>query len=430
LVYVAPTKALVNQIAAEVQARFSKNFNSMSGKSVWAIHTRDYRINNPNGCQVLITVPHILQIMLLSPSNAESWSPRIKRIIFDEVHCVGQAEDGVIWEQLLLLAPCPIIALSATVGNPEEFKQWLGMAQKANQLDLRMIQHKVRYSDLRKFIYNPPNKFVFNGLSTPPKLSSLGLDESPNMAFLHPVASLIDRSRGLPDNLSLEPRDCIMLWKAMKKHATDDFPIDPLLDPITALPGIIKKAQVIEWEEKLKEVVRDWMRHGNSPFEAIVHELSKPLSAANPEVQVSGEFHESVAPAVIEKDNIRDTTLPQICSLNDQGALPALFFNYDRANCEKICYHLLDQLEESEEHWKATNHVWQAKLMKFKIWQKAREKQVLVKESNSKNRRRGDDDDERTSQLELTRERPPKMRAILSPSIRRTIFENSTLRTK
>ncbi len=82
LVYVAPTKALVNQIAAELQANFKKNFE-YGGKSVWAIHTRDYRVNNPTGCQVLVTVPHILQIMLLSPENAKSWAPRVKRIIFD-----------------------------------------------------------------------------------------------------------------------------------------------------------------------------------------------------------------------------------------------------------------------------------------------------------------------------------------------------------
>ena len=93
LVYVAPTKALVNQIAAELQAQFSKNYK-YPGKSVWAIHTRDYRVNDPQGCQILVTVPHILQIMLLAPSNAKSggWSQRVKRIIFDEIHCIGQAE--------------------------------------------------------------------------------------------------------------------------------------------------------------------------------------------------------------------------------------------------------------------------------------------------------------------------------------------------
>ena len=135
LVYVAPTKALVNQIAAEIQARYSKKFK-YGGKSVWAIHTRDYRINNPTGCQVLVTVPHVLQIMLLAPSNANAWSTRVKTIILDEIHSIGQADDGVVWEQLLLLSPCPIIALSATVGNPTEFSDWLTTTQKAIGVDL------------------------------------------------------------------------------------------------------------------------------------------------------------------------------------------------------------------------------------------------------------------------------------------------------
>ncbi|RDB27046.1 hypothetical protein Hypma_005061 [Hypsizygus marmoreus] len=76
LVYVAPTKALVTQIAAEVYVRFSKTLN---GKSCWAIHTRDYKINDPQKCQILVTVPEMLAIMLLSPPLARIWTSRIKR---------------------------------------------------------------------------------------------------------------------------------------------------------------------------------------------------------------------------------------------------------------------------------------------------------------------------------------------------------------
>lgn len=122
LVYVAPTKALVNQIAAEVYARFSKNYRSTS-RSVWAIHTRDYRVNNPYGCQILVTVPDILQILLLSPKLSKLWAPRLRRIVFDEVHSIGNLEGGVIWEQLLIMTTVPLIALSATIGNATEFQE-------------------------------------------------------------------------------------------------------------------------------------------------------------------------------------------------------------------------------------------------------------------------------------------------------------------
>ncbi|KAL4968332.1 putative DEAD/DEAH box helicase [Aspergillus stella-maris] len=408
LVYVAPTKALVNQIAAEVQARFSKSYKNTAGKSVWAIHTRDYRINNPTGCQILITVPHILQIMLLAPTNAKTWSPRIKRIIFDEVHCIGQAEDGVIWEQLLLLAPCPIIALSATVGHPDEFKDWLEKAQNANGLELRMIQHKTRYSDLRKYVYRPPKDFVFNGLAVPSQLSALGLDGNPHMGFLHPVASLIDRSRGLPDDLTLEPRDCLTLWKAIKKHATVQFPVRDTLDPFTALPSVIKKADVLKWEGELKKVLRDWMSHESSPFEAVVQELTGCLSTTTPDVQKSRGLKTSLELQKVNENSIIDTTLPLLCSLNDQDALPALLFNYDRAKCEEICYDLVAKLKTAEDHWKAMSTAWKNKLAKYEEWQRSRENDATLLKRMEKGKKgkkgRDDDDDDQISSFDLERD--------------------------
>lgn len=63
LVYVAPTKALVNQIAAEIHARFNKTYPRNPDQSIWAIQTRDLRLNDPLKCQVLVTVPHMLQIV-------------------------------------------------------------------------------------------------------------------------------------------------------------------------------------------------------------------------------------------------------------------------------------------------------------------------------------------------------------------------------
>lgn len=60
--------------------------------------------------------------MLLQPNLAKLWTPRIRRIILDEIHTLG-SQAGGIWEQILLLARCPIIGLSATVGDAEAFNE-------------------------------------------------------------------------------------------------------------------------------------------------------------------------------------------------------------------------------------------------------------------------------------------------------------------
>lgn len=376
LVYVAPTKALVNQIAAEVQARYSKNYKYAN--SVWGIHTRDTRVNNPTGCQILVTVPHILQIMLLAPTNARGWSERVKWIIFDEVHCIGQAEDGLIWEQLLLMAPCPIIALSATVGNAEAFSDWLSSTQKAAGNDLTMVQHKHRYSDLRKFLYIPPKDAAKRvaaalPLSTTRTFARLGLDDVQNFTFMHPVASLTNRRRGIPSDFSLEARDCYFLWQSMSKHQTKEYPVDKSLTPSAVLPKVMRKADIISWESGLKSLLAEWMADEDSPFEAVRKDFSASVNKSALQIQDT----DNSAPV---KDDLEvddpasnhdvDNILPLLTELHQQDALPGIIFNYDRAVCERMCRTVLTQLEEAEAEWKRTSPKWAEKLRDWEEYKK------------------------------------------------------------
>ncbi|KAF9871134.1 DEAD/DEAH box helicase [Colletotrichum karsti] len=381
LVYVAPTKALVNQIAAEVQARFSKTYPN-GGRSVWAIHTRDYRINNSSGCQVLVTVPHILQIMLLAPSNAKtpsSWSRRVKRIIFDEVHCIGQAEDGMIWEQLLLLAPCPIIALSATVGNPLAFKEWLAGTQKAKGFDLEMVVHGARYSDLRKFVYQPPKDRKFNGLDPVVRLPLPGLDaensDDSQFVFIHPVGSIVNkRSKETLKDVSLEPRDCLNLWQTMSEYANDSFPVDHSINPKNALKEVIKKSDVLEWEVALKNQLYQWMADPNSPFADLHNHLA---TTSKPSTGI---------------DNTVKATFPLLVDLRSRGALPAIIFNYDRIGCETILFEILENLETAEENYRQTDSEWNKKLQSFRKWREGQKSRKQAKSSRVSNGREDDDD--------------------------------------
>jgi hypothetical protein len=409
LVFIAPTKALVNQIAAEIQARYSKKFK-YPGKSVWAIHTRDYRINNCTGCQVLVTVPHVLQIMLLAPSHANSWSNKIKRIIFDEVHSIGNADDGVVWEQLLLLAPCPIIALSATVGNPEEFHEWLSSTQKAIGNEVLLEGTTQRYSDLRKFNYVPPKTFAFGGLGEKSGFSKLGLDGTDGYSFVHPVASLMNRSRGMPDDLSLEPRDCFTLWSSMTKHQTKDFPLPKSLDPnSTALPSLVGKKDTIPWEKGLKDLLRTWMADDKSPFDAVLKELGASFrNQSRHSTQKSSDSSVlRVKEIPVDAGDLRKTTLPLLCSLNQQGALPAILFNYERGQCESVCLAVAEQLRKAEETWKETSPKWKAKLKAFEEWKVVQAKAAAKKgkgaKASSKKMSKDDREDadgDRTSKLD------------------------------
>ena len=396
LVYVAPTKALVNQIAAEVQARFSKKFKH-DGKSVWAIHTRDHRVNDATSCQILVTVPHILQIMLLAPSNAKTWATRVKRIIFDEIHSIGQAEDGVVWEQLLLLAPCPIIALSATVGNPEQFNDWLAATQRSSGFELTMIQHHHRYSDLRKFMYNPSSNSGFERLEKSLALGNVGLDETPEFEFVHPIASLVNRSRGMPADLAFEARDCYSLWQTMAKYQTRDYHVPEELSPPANCPEIIAKVDIINWERNLKTLLSSWILDPSSPFEKVREDLSAPLNTP-----LAHSAHRMVE-AVRLDDYLQRTALPLVAKLYKQNALPAILFNFDRSACENIALAVLHDLEGAEKSWKNRSAKWKSLMEGYEKWKATKNVKKVRKDVRSKNKTR-DGDAERLSRTEIERE--------------------------
>jgi superfamily II RNA helicase len=430
VVYVAPTKALVNQVAAEVIARFNKNYK-YPGTSIYAIHTRDYRVNVPTQCQVLITVPHILQIMLLSPAN-QKWVPRVKTIIFDEVHTINQADDGVVWEQLLLMAPCQIIALSATVGNTEAFSDWLSSTQSTSGRQFEVVEHEHRFSDLRKYIFESSRPDAFSGLPEKPQLAPLGLEDVETFTYLHPVRSL--REGRVPTDLALESRDCLLLWQAMRKFNNASRPLPSDLAPSKFFSiDSISKSDIIAWGEGLKSELAVWMKNSEIAFKQVLDELGKDLPSTEAVLQlkpsaktdltntmngpepdigllqdVTGTSETGQQFDVDAEDSrlssLLMTTLPLLCSLRSSNALPAILFNYNRSSCEEIVRFVQNELVQAELAFKKNDPVWKAKIKAFDDW-KERTAKLKAKDTKSKKPAKGDKADrEGTSKLDLARE--------------------------
>lgn len=328
-------------------------------------------MNNANECQILITVPHILQIMLLSPPLAKTWTPRVKRIIFDEVHSIGHSQDGIVWEQLLLLAPCPIIALSATVGNPGEFGSWLASTQESLGHKMTTILHPHRYSDLRKFGYYPKSGMTtFEGL--PQRVSKFNqLEFGDCMGAIHPVAALVDTRQGMPDDMALESRDCLQLYRAMVEAQTPDHPLPERLDfkKVFGTNGkAITKADVVVWEVDLKNTLQGWMKDAPPVFTKVAQLLASgsavggsPGGAIGDEVSETAKSDSDTAAPPISSTMkyLEKTTLPLLKTLHESNALPAILFSYSRDLCETICIMLCNQLEDAEKEWRKNSPKWQ-----------------------------------------------------------------------
>ncbi len=223
---------------------------------------------------------------------------------------------------------------------------------------------------------------------------------------MHPVASLVNKSRGMPDDLSLEARDCLSLYQSMTRHATAKYPVPTDLDPSNrqGTTKVIRKADIIEWEQALKGLLKAWMSDSKSPFDAVLEDLSNSMEVApSCKVEVSkGELSDKADDLIdIDPNDLYSTTLPLLCKLQERDALPAIFFNYDRHKCENIAKVVVQQLQDAENRWKESSPAWKAKLGGFEKWKMEKEKLGSKKAKVvSKKKGKGDGDDDPTSKMD------------------------------
>eukprot|EP00439_Symbiodinium_sp_Y106_P034832 s4887_g4.t1 len=125
VMFCSPTKALSNQkfIDFHASAHFSGRVGLLTGDSSVA----------PSS-PILVATTEILQLgrhivlcqrsMLCCHHNDFAW---MQTVVFDEVHYVGDAERGAVWEDCMILLPphINVVCLSATVPNCLDLAGWI-----------------------------------------------------------------------------------------------------------------------------------------------------------------------------------------------------------------------------------------------------------------------------------------------------------------
>ena len=362
-VYVAPSKALMNQVDAEIYARFrSKTYPASTDHfQLSGDLEKDYQ-HNPFNCQVLVTVPAMLEQLLLDPTM-QDWVARIEYVIFDEVHVMGEsADESAIWEHALQLIPCPFLAMSATVGNPGKFHGWLNrVAELKRGPKVHLIEYKERYNDLQKFAFAPEEKALLS---------------------IHPftVLSYSDVLSGvIPPDLTMTPAETALLVAVMKTcvmdHAADPADAKDRLKAISPkrvfekqipVEGMITKRQFREYESL---VLGEFIKLNESGlvnekvFKAIQDALTQSPVVGNAKsvnelwALVRGEKKETCTTVNIAKAlNVTETKcyldpvwLCQFLNQLDAYAfLPGIIFNLDRSEIMKMVERLGEHLRAGQ----------------------------------------------------------------------------------
>ncbi|XP_067006515.2 probable ATP-dependent RNA helicase DDX60 isoform X2 [Anabrus simplex] len=314
VVYVSPTKALVNQVAATVYSRF-KGKRMPEGKSVFGVFTRDYRTDDMN-CQILVTVPQCLELLLLSPRR-QAWVRKLRYVIFDEIHCLAGQAGGISWETCILMMRCPFLALSATVGNPERFHAWLQDAEnfkrERDRLDkcerssykVHLVVHSERHSDLKKYIYTSEG----------------------DMIHIHPYAyiddTVIREHNGIPNHISLAAEETLQLYTAMEEASKGSDAVLPY-KPETYFShrSFLTRNEVRVYENCLRSLLQNWVVENMETYSAVIAKLKLPLEQAN--IYEIGFYF------------VASNFLKFIQKLKEKHMLPTIFFRYDKGDLDYL----------------------------------------------------------------------------------------------
>ncbi len=141
--YASPLKALTN-------IKFQE-FSNIFGPENVGILTGD-RKENPDGSIITGTTEILRNQLYDAMHHGEELS--FDLVILDEAHFLGDAERGVVWEEIMIYLPSriPLLLLSATIGNARDIADWLSSLR---QKKCRIVEETSRPVPLFPLFFHP-----------------------------------------------------------------------------------------------------------------------------------------------------------------------------------------------------------------------------------------------------------------------------------
>ncbi|MBC6418185.1 MAG: DEAD/DEAH box helicase, partial [Prochloron sp. SP5CPC1] len=155
VLYTTPLKALSNQKLRDFQEKFG------SPKLVGLI-TGD-EVENPEAPIVVMTTEVFRNMLYETPIGQVGTSlENVVAVVLDECHYISESSRGTVWEESIIYCPPTIqlVALSATIGNPEQLTDWINQVREAGQ---PQKQGSIKHCELINSDFRPvPLQFHFS----------------------------------------------------------------------------------------------------------------------------------------------------------------------------------------------------------------------------------------------------------------------------
>ncbi|CAB3402930.1 unnamed protein product [Caenorhabditis bovis] len=359
VVYVSPSRALINQVCGSVYARF-RNKSMKRGMSLFGTLTQEYAYNALQ-CQVLVTVPECLEELMLSQTPAiQKLVSNIKYVVFDEVHSIGASDESHIWERLLLLIQCPFLALSATIGNAEKLHEWLNTSEVAKSNGKRkvdLIVYGERYSELELSILNIENPVEIAEQEETELSETLNekrrchrkADGNTIIPLMPYGVYMPEKLKmfSIPDDQQLTARQILHLYSmmaAVDEVTKKEFEPCNFFGQSGSKAVWISRKALRELENALKARFLEYLHTDAEKLNKLLEILSQP---------VKKQLEYRAIP--FNKEKVADDYIVSLVDeMKETDQLPAICFSENRHACEKLALTLCIELEQREEEYKET----------------------------------------------------------------------------
>jgi len=385
VLFVLPSEVLVWQVAATYYEFFRGNvtictdlitFQEISGDAQVYIGTPralELSITKVRGCAGQEMVRAEKEFMVLDGGYS-----KFDYLVLDEVHTLNGPEGDAL-QRIIKACKCPCLALSATIGNALQLKNWF---QEVTKQHMEVIESEEGKVDIpREVVLKEFSARFINLQRYVVTQSDTKNSKKIKLVKLHPVAAMTqERLKDRPEliaSLAMTPMDMMDLWKKMRSIFPSTV-LEDLDDPDHFFNNLDSKRitldQTREYEIHLKKRLTVLSDTHPDLYERLRKaQLPPPISAAH---DISDQLY-----GVIEQ-------------LKQNDLLPAVAFQLDTYGAFNMFKNLLARLE-SEQVAEFPNY--RKDLIKL-----AREKAAMRKVAAGKSRSENAVDAEEDAKMGLT----------------------------
>ena len=255
-------------------------------------------------------------------------------LVLDEVHTLNGPEGDAL-QRIIKSCDCPVLALSATIGNASQLRDWFASVRKehiettvidapsAEAEDVVLQEYFARFINLQRYVCT----------------ESEGKDgkTKQKLVKLHPVAAMtaerLKEEPELIESLSMTPSDMMDLWKRMRS-----------IFPSTALEELDDPDKFFE------QYVDDTKRITLMQTKAYESHLKKRLTALS---QSHPDLYErlrkaQLPPPLEAKADVSDMLYGVVNQLKQSELLPAVAFQLSTYGAFDMFKTLLERLESEQ----------------------------------------------------------------------------------